>query len=107
MIMRETIIYIRRQNQSTIVGLTGRRQLMHFFSSTTWSPKNYLTNNPILEAGSALDKIVTLCKTNEKYFADASMSGILWGKKIDIQTELPYISKEGSNVSLKNISDID
>jgi len=32
-------------------------------------------------------------KTNEKYFADTSVSGILREKKIDIQAELPYILK--------------
>jgi hypothetical protein len=71
-----------RQNQSKIISLPpGRQQLMHSFSNTTWSQNNYLINNPILEAGSALNRItVTLCKTNEKYFADASMSGILWKK---------------------------
>jgi len=75
---------------------------MPFFSSTTWSPNNYLTNNPILKAGSALNKItVNFCKTNEKYFAVASMSGILWKKKLTYKRNFLIFQKQGSNVSLK------
>ena len=76
---------------------------MLFFSPAPFrAKKNYLTNNPILEAGSALNKItVTLCKTNEKYFADASMSGILWEKKLTYKRNFLIFQKQGNNVSLK------